>query len=87
MLDDPPKLFANARLCSENRCTHLIPPYEEYKFKRCSLCRLYQDERRLLRRKLSHQSDSTEPLVDVKKIYNSFVCLLRLMPQTVLTSK
>ena len=87
MLDDePPKLIPDARLCSASECTHFIPALEEYNFKRCSLCRLYQEERRLLRRRPSHQSDSTKPLVDVKKIYNSFVSLFRLMLQIFLTS-
>jgi hypothetical protein len=87
MLDSvPPKLIPNARLCSASECTHVIPPQQEYKFKRCSLCRLYQEERRLLRQRgPDHQSDSTKPIVDVKGIYNSFVCQFHVMPQIVLT--
>jgi hypothetical protein len=44
----PPNIVLNARLCSASECTHLILPHEEYKFKRCSLCRLYQKERRFV---------------------------------------
>lgn len=71
-----PKLIPNARLCSASDCTHFIPPHEEYKFKRCNLCRLLQDERRSLRQQgPTNQSDSSKPLGNVMKIYNLFASL------------
>lgn len=74
ILGRKPKLIPNSRLCSASGCTQFIPPHGEYKFKRCNLCRLYQEEHRLLQKQ--GPIHGTKPLVDPKKISDSFVCLV-----------